>query len=246
MIDIHCHILPNFDDGAKDEEASLAMLQQAANQGVDTIVVTPHYRDDCLEEYQTKFEQLVKQASELNIKLLRGFEYDMSYLMHEKHEILFQILDCNFVLIDFVNDFVTEQHLQLIDNLLTQYKVVIAHPERLFGSDDIAMLRELKEKGCYLQINARSLLSKAHKPTLKFAHRLMRENLIHLVGSDAHDNVHRTINNKTAYDEITKRYGSTVADALFIENNKLLLEDKEVPVVELNLSFWSKCKAIFS
>ena len=66
ITDIHCHILPGMDDGAKDEEESLALVRMAWEQGVRTFIATPHYsrqfRNDCPERIREKCEKLEKEA----------------------------------------------------------------------------------------------------------------------------------------------------------------------------------------
>ena len=79
MVDIHCHALYGVDDGAGGIEESTAMLQQAKSQGVETIVLTPHYRhgmfDYPAEQIRTNFARLKQEAEQTGIALYLGCEY---------------------------------------------------------------------------------------------------------------------------------------------------------------------------
>ena len=88
MIDFHSHVLPGIDDGATDVEMSVKMLKMAKEQGVDTVVLTPHYYaaeksvDDFLAERDNSYNTLIKYAEEKNIqipKLIKGAEVKFSY-----------------------------------------------------------------------------------------------------------------------------------------------------------------------
>ena len=66
MTELHCHILPGIDDGAKDLECSLALLREEKNQGVESIVFTPHFNFEkiSIEDFVTARENAYRQLSE--------------------------------------------------------------------------------------------------------------------------------------------------------------------------------------
>ena len=78
MVDIHCHLLYGVDDGAKTIEESAAMLQEAKNQGISAIILTPHYRHGFFaypkEEIEEHFMRLSGVAKGLGIKITLGTE----------------------------------------------------------------------------------------------------------------------------------------------------------------------------
>jgi protein-tyrosine phosphatase len=63
MIDIHCHLLPSIDDGAKDLETSLDMLRIAEGDGIKKIIATPHFYRGY---YENEYNHIEKQVEKLN------------------------------------------------------------------------------------------------------------------------------------------------------------------------------------
>ena len=74
MIDIHSHILPGLDDGAKNVEDSIAMAKQAVEQGFDTIIATPHHRNGSYENYKTDILAQVKLVNDA-LQILNQINY---------------------------------------------------------------------------------------------------------------------------------------------------------------------------
>ena len=82
MIDIHCHLLYGVDDGAKDKQESIEMLKRAKEQGVDAIILTPHYRHGMfpyrIDEIEYNFSTIKEYANQIGIKLYLGTEYHVN------------------------------------------------------------------------------------------------------------------------------------------------------------------------
>lgn len=84
MIDLHCHILPCLDDGAKDYDMSLSMARLCVNEGVSTIIATPHYMTEVFSINKAKVIQCIKDLQarlddeKLPLKILPGMEVHLS------------------------------------------------------------------------------------------------------------------------------------------------------------------------
>ena len=168
MIDFHTHILPGIDDGAKSLEESLSLLKMEQEQGVDTIVLTPHYfherqsLDEFLQQRNTAYEQLRHAARQL------CFSRDGLILV----ELPFQICPPN-----------VEQTLTLMQ--MNGMIPVLAHVERYpYLRQNPELLYRWISKGAFAQANADSLL--AEREGALFILAGIRHGLIHLLGSDTH------------------------------------------------------------
>ncbi len=217
MIDIHTHILPHFDDGAKDTATSLAMLNAESGQGVDTVVLTSHYYGkkrspkQYIEKRTEIFEKLRPQIPE-NVQLRLGAEVHFTGLnMAEFEELcLLAIEGTEYILIEF--PFTAKWESSLFDTLSdfiadTGYTPIIAHAERYENvRKKPSLIAELVQMGCLIQVNARSFLQKEDKG---LALALLKRGFVHCIGSDAHNTEGRAPDMLTAKEELEKLGFST-------------------------------------
>ncbi|MDD5598114.1 MAG: hypothetical protein PHV82_09225, partial [Victivallaceae bacterium] len=129
MIDIHSHLLYGVDDGSQSFESSVEMLKAAARDGVKSIVLTPHFSPGLFETTHGRFERLVPEAENLDIKLFLGCEYDFSHL-NIQDSLVTLGGNGTYVLMDFCLSPITP----MVKNILLEwqtrdYRIIIAHPE---------------------------------------------------------------------------------------------------------------------
>lgn len=199
MIDIHTHILPHFDDGAKSSEMSAAMLKAEAGQGVDTVVLTSHYYgkkrspSEFIEKRQELFER-IKPRIPSGMRVILGAEVHFSGVNLAEYEELARLCieGTKYILIEF--PFTSVWTKNLLDTLYefmrdTGCIPIIAHAERY---PEVlkrpALITELVHMGCLIQVNATSFLSKQDR---KIALALLKHGYMHCIGSDAHDMTQR-------------------------------------------------------
>ncbi|MDL4838950.1 tyrosine-protein phosphatase [Aquibacillus rhizosphaerae] len=232
MIDIHCHILPSVDDGAKHFEDSIAMAKQAVNQGIDTIIATPHHLNGSYENYKIDIIEDVKslnarlaeekipltilagQETRINGEMIDGLERGHLLPLNETSGYLFVELPSNNV------PRYTKQ--LLFDLQLYGVKPIIVHPERnkeLIENPDI--LYEFVKNGTLTQVTAASVTGKFGKKIKEFSHQLIESNLTHFVSSDAHNTTTRGFCMQDANNEIKETYGSSMV-YYFMENAQLV------------------------
>ncbi|MBM7551674.1 tyrosine-protein phosphatase [Thalassobacillus pellis] len=220
MIDIHCHILPGVDDGAQTLEESLAMVREAIDQGIDTIVATPHHFDGRYENHKLDVLQQVQelnyeiQRAGLDMTIMPGQEIRLYGEMAEelkRDELLPINVESGYVFVEMPSDQVPTYAKQLLlDILRTGYKPIIVHPERNKKfMQEPGILYELVKNGAYTQVTAGSVAGKFGKSVQKFTHQLIEHNLTHLIASDAHNVKNRGFFMKDAFREIKKRYGAS-------------------------------------
>ena len=195
MIDIHTHILPRLDDGAKDTATALAMLQMQSEQGVERVVLTSHYYGK-RHSPQRFLEKRSEAFAKINDKLPQGLEVKLAAEVHftgvnmpEFDKLcLLAIEGTKYILIEL--PFTTKWANGILNKLSdfvyeTGYTPIIAHVERY---NEVlkkpSIVNDLVDMGCLIQVNAQSVLD---KKTKGFVFALLRHGLVHCIGSDAHD-----------------------------------------------------------
>lgn len=241
MIDIHSHILPAVDDGSKNTEESLLMLEAAINSGIRTIVATPHYnykyannKSKILTEVD-KLNQLIK-TNNLNINILPGQEVRIYGELLEDYEAgkLLTIADTgSYMLVEFPFQHIPHYAESLLYNIeLSGIKPIIAHPERNSQIlEDPDKLYNLVEKGALTQLTTSSLIGYFGKSIQRFCNQLIKANLVHTIATDAHNMSNRSFNMSEAYEEIRKKHGKDYVSYLK-ENAQLIIEGKSIDIEE--------------
>ena len=193
--DMHAHLLPGIDDGAKNIEDSVALIRRLGKMGFKKLYTTPHIMADLypntpeiilekLEEVRTALK-----AEQVDIEINAAAEYLMDEAFGEKIEAgNLLTLPGNRVLVEmsFISPPPNLDH--YIFMLQTKgYKVVIAHPERyMFYRDQFEQYQKFKEKGCELQLNLLSLVAYYGKPIQEVAAKLLKAGWVDYLGTDLH------------------------------------------------------------
>ena len=199
MIDLHTHILPRFDDGAKNTDMSAAMLKAEAGQGVDTVVFTSHYYGKKRSpseyiKYRNEVFEHIKPRIPSGMKALLGAEVHFTGVNVADYEELEKLCieGTKYILIEFPftsawTSFLFEKLSDFINE--TGCTPIIAHAERYHEvQKNPALLTELIDMGCLMQINANSFLDKRER---KIAMAMLKHGYMHCIGSDAHDMAQR-------------------------------------------------------
>ena len=203
MIDIHCHILPDYDDGAEGLEEALEMARMAALSGVTDIVATPHFNGEPAELEQLPLirrqYQILCAAIEragIGLNLHAGAEVlclpETAVLADSRK--LPTLAQTNYVLTEFYFDesyaFMDETVSQLLQ---CGYRPVIAHPERYdVIQREPALLGRWARQGCVIQLNKGSVLGAFGSRAEQAANEILAMGLAHLFASDAHSCHNRT------------------------------------------------------
>ncbi len=236
MIDLHSHILPGLDDGARSFAVAEEMVRIAAGAGTTDLVATPH------ASFEYEFDPAVAQArlDELQaaagpqVRLHRGCELYLSPRHIE--EVLaapsrFTICGKRYLLVEFPEILIAPTTVRDFERLLAAgVTPVIAHPERNFLLH--ARAGELKHwigLGCLVQVTAQSLQGRFGRPVRRFSRELLERDLVHFVASDAHDARDRGPRLDDAYREVAARCGESRAQRLFVSNPRAVLAGDPLP-----------------
>lgn len=203
MIDLHCHMLPGIDDGAKTMEEAIDMAKYAVAQGIHRCVMTPHIQPGCYdndnENIRSVYELFKDQLAEHGIPLEIGMAAEVRVcaelpLMIGRNKIPFlgQWDDKQVILLEFPHDHIPVGAEKLVQWLLARNIVpLIAHPER-----NQAIIRQpdkilpFVSMGCLLQITASSVSGLFGAASQKCALQLIQDNHVTVLASDAH-NLHK-------------------------------------------------------
>jgi protein-tyrosine phosphatase len=214
MIDIHTHILPGIDDGADTIETSLEMLKIAQNDGVKTIIATPHYYKG---HFETGYEDVLKLAYDINIKakennidieILSGQEVFLNnhVLSLYKQGLIGTLNNTKYMLIELPFDHIPKETFDIIYELrLLGVVPIIAHPERYaYIVKKPSIINQFIDEGCLFQLTSGSITGLFGKDVQKTSETLIRNRICHFISSDAHTSNKRCPEIKKSFDKIIK------------------------------------------
>ena len=214
MIDFHSHILPAVDDGSKDVNESLGLLSMLSQQGIDTVVATPHFYPDrdSVEEFffrrKSSFDELSSNLSSDSPRILLGAEvayYEgISRLKCLKD---FCVENSSLLLLEMPMHKWSETAIKELVNLActNTVTIVLAHVERYMGFQNKEVLAKLYDCGILFQANA-SFFNELR--TRRRAFRMLGDGFVHFIGSDCHNLKHRPPYIGQAFDLIRKKSGN--------------------------------------
>lgn len=220
--DIHSHILPGIDDGAKNIKESKILIDGMENIGFSKIIGTPHIFEGIYnnnnKSIKNAFEELkINLDSKINIEYASEYMLDDTIIKKARNNDLLCLKD-NHVLVEM--SYFSEP-LNLFDIIyeikVNGYKPILAHPERYtFLHNNLKKYIKLKKFGCYFQINLLSVTGHYGKNTLNVADNLLRKNLIDFAGSDIHKISHlEGFNHKVKIKNVEKLKKAMHANNIF-------------------------------
>ena len=252
MIDIHCHILPGLDDGAKDMEESVCMCAMAAEDGIEKIVATPHTMDgiyinktqdikqavnvlnSVLIEKKIHVEILPGADVHVNIDLLELIKEGKASTINDNH---------HYMLLELPHQSVPPNIKDLIFDLnIHGITPILTHPERnAVLQNDIDTLYDLVLQGILIQITAHSLRGEFGPAAEKCCLELLKHNLVHVIATDAHSSTGRPPYLSYALKKAAEIIDEKDALALVTSNPSAIIQGQNIP----NLSEPEKSKKSF-
>lgn len=196
MIDLHCHVLPGIDDGPETIDESLELARAAAACGVRTLVATPHvswrYQNDA-DAIGRLVDELGRQmaAERIELQVLAGAEIAVTRVPEIESSELARLSlgGGEWLLVEPPFTPVASGLEAMLQDLLRQgHRILLAHPERCPAFQrDPRMLGSLVGEGILASLTAGSLVGRFGGLTRRFALKLVQEEMVHNVASDAHD-----------------------------------------------------------
>jgi protein-tyrosine phosphatase len=235
MIDLHTHLLPGIDDGAKSLEEAIQIIKQGKEIGITAICTTPHlstsFMKDRTQKIMENFLKLRERTSneKIDIQLYLGSEIDLRidfdsvrkfpyFFINQTQKYLFLELP--------IGEFPPFTERVLFSLLIEGLSPILAHPERSLSKEgDFERIEKLKDSGILIQVNAGSLLGDFGKMIQRGAKRLLEENLVDFISSDAHDLQRRPITVMAeALKMVKKELGEEKGLELFERNPEKILQ----------------------
>ena len=232
MIDFHSHILPGIDDGAKDLEDSKKIIKEARNAGVEKIISTSHYALDCFESPEYKRKELIEELEEGDPEIVLGSEIFLTYNVLELLQ-EFKASTINgtkYILFELPLRGYFNNLKDLLNKVKgSEYKLVLAHPER-YGMihSNFDLLYELKDLGVLMQCNYGSILGLYGMKTKSVMKKMLKEDLVDFLGTDVHkpDTIYPKL--PKALKKISKIIDEDRLDDLTHTNAAMLLAGEDV------------------
>jgi tyrosine-protein phosphatase YwqE len=193
MVDMHSHILPGIDDGAKTPEESIALVKKMMELGIKKIIATPHIMADYYKNTPETIgdalkilkAELNKEKIDIEIQAAAEHYFDETFERRISSHKLMTMGD-NYVLFEFSFISPPPNAFPVIQAMIDfGYKPILAHPER-YSYMNMEQLRNIHDWGCNLQLNTISLTGYYGKDAKKMAESLVDNQLIDFISSDMH------------------------------------------------------------
>lgn len=255
MIDFHSHIIPDIDDGSRNMAETIQLLKEAKNVGFDGVVLTSHYIEDYYEKTEKERQKLINEIRDnleknsIDINIYIGNENyisnNLTKLLDEKKAST--INKTKYVLFEMPLT-LEKQPMNLKDFIYTlqgkKYVPVLAHPERYrFVHRNPEVIYNLVNMGVLMQSNYGSILGQYGKKSEIVTKILLKNNLVHFLGSDVHrtNTVYNAIPN--ALNKIEKIVGKEKLKELTTINPERAVNNKNIKFElsdEFKISFMDK------
>jgi protein-tyrosine phosphatase len=191
-VDLHCHILPGLDDGARDLRDAVEMARQAEADGIAAVCATPHIRHDHAVEIAQLADRIAElssavRASGCGTRILPGGEVAASALDELSDEDLRAVAlgggDRWILLEPSPGPIDGRLHAAVVALRARGFRALIAHPERHLAPDLATLLRDLVDIGALVQVTGAALTDQTTRPGMLD---LARAGVVHVLGSDSH------------------------------------------------------------
>ncbi|MGH6702542.1 MAG: tyrosine-protein phosphatase [Bradyrhizobium sp.] len=236
MIDLHCHLLPGIDDGAKDIDASLAMARMASTDGITVTACTPHILpgvyDNSGPAIRTALERLRDALAQAGIELQLVSGADV----HVAPDLIARLRDGRALTLNDTRYFLLEppHHVlppRLEDHIFglqaAGYVPILTHPERLTWLDShYGLIKRLVYNNVLMQLTAGSVMGRFGRRPRYWADRMLDDGLCHLMASDAHNAKQRAPRLSDAREVIARRLGDAQAAMLFVTRPQAILNNE--------------------
>lgn len=236
LVDTHCHILPEVDDGPRNMEETRQMLQEAYEDGIRYIIATPHHHPrrgrkspkQLRRQLKLVREEAAQISGELRIYLGTEIYFGQDIPERLREEQILTMNRTRYVLVEFSPGDPLDYICQGIQQIqMKGYEVILAHIERYQCMyKNIENAEHLNHMGVRIQVNADSITGESGWKAKRFVRRLIDERLVFCVGTDAHDPRRRPPRMKKAAEYVEKKCGEDYARRIFFSNPRIMLRKK--------------------
>lgn len=236
IVDIHSHMLYGVDDGSKDIQESVNMLKMSYEDGIKDIILTPHYERHknhyTYEQLMEHFEELKRKIAsiypEMNLYLGNEILYENGIVDDLKQEKIQTMNKTRYILVEY-SPVVSYEEMYQSFRKLTQarYIPILAHVERYQCLQKrMDRIDEIREIGVYLQMNGQSILGGFFSGYSRWCHKLLKEEQISFIGSDAHNCTTRSPKLMKSIEWMHKNLSESYCNRIFWDYPQMMLHDE--------------------
>ena len=235
MIDLHSHILPGVDDGARTIEESVEIGRMAEADGIEVMACTPHFMPGLYDNQSQDIRVRVKHLNEvferegLKLALVVGCDAHVrpDFVERLKAGDILTLHDSRYVLFEPPHSVMPQRLEDLLFNIsVAGYVPILTHPERLkWIESNYATIEQLAKAGVWMQITSGSLSGRFGKRPLYWAERMLSEGLISILATDTHNTTSRPPFLAEAYENAKAKIGVEEANNLVVTRPALVLEN---------------------
>ncbi len=240
LADLHTHLIPGVDDGAPDLESALRALVALYDDGVTTVVATPHLNASDLDgtrraRADNAWPELADAARDRlpDLRLQRGYEIQLDVPRLDLSDAGLRLAGSRFALVEFFAFTIPSGSTDVLAEVVSGgYVPIVAHPERYWGYDrEMSVVHEWREAGAWLQLNSGSLLGEYGETIRAIAHRLLSDGHVDLIASDNHARTNRCPSLRSVWDYFVAS-GLEVEARLLLATNpsRILMDEAPLPV----------------
>ena len=240
MIDLHCHVIPGVDDGARDLGEAVAMCRMAIADGCTTVFATPHLRHPSW--WNGDRGDLERRLAALRMRVGSSLELHAGGEIRADADLLGEVDrlpagsllplgGSRYLLLELDRTGLGPDPAPVIHELcVSGWRPILAHPEHFpWLMQDASLLAQLADAGALFQITAMSLLGGFGARPERWCRALIDEGLAHFVASDAHDTLRRPPGLAAARAHIASHWGEEAARQLTVDNPRAVVENRPLP-----------------
>jgi protein-tyrosine phosphatase len=238
MIDIHHHCLPGVDDGPRSIADAVDLCRMSADEGIETIVATPHvlrgrWKNTSRAQLQAIAVDLQARVGD-SVRILLGSEY---FFAHDIAEVLragnaiVPLAGSRYILVEFASHAIPPLVLQPLHRVMLEgYTPIVAHPERnAILQAKPELVAQMARAGVKMQVTTGSVTGEFGESAKATATDWLRAGLVHFMATDAHNCAKRPPRFRAARERVAQLAGEAVAQALFIDNPRAVIEGRGLP-----------------
>lgn len=241
LVDLHSHVLPGFDDGARDLGAALTTLEALEADGVVAVCATPHVRASALADGEVRarledaWRTLTTAAPQRlrRLSLYRGSEILLDDVVADASQPLLRLAGTSYALVEFVAFTIPPGSVRLLGSLVDAgLRPVLAHAERYFGYQGrYEVVDQWRGAGVLIQVNSGSLFGEYGETAARHAAALLERGWVDLLASDTHARPERSPSIRAAYDALAESGAREQAELLLSVNPRHILRDEPMLAV---------------
>jgi protein-tyrosine phosphatase len=259
--DIHSHLVPDVDDGARTVEDTLDSVERMTQEGVRKFITTPHIDgsltldprvlEERLSEVSAAFDAAAKAVSRAfpEVVFRRGHEVMMDVPDVDFSDPRLRLGGTRFVLVEWPRLHLPPGTAKVLRRMVDEgYRPVVAHPERYIGID-LNVAARWREAGAHLQVNYGSLEGRYGGDARAVAFRLLRRGWVDYMASDYHGRPDRSVYMREARNRLETMGAGEAFVTLTLTNPARIFRDEApmpVPLLPMERGFWARMKGLLN